>query len=336
MAAGREFFDVVLSQRACRHFSDRPVDDDLVARCLVAATHAPSAENLQPWVFVVVRELRTRAAVGDLMRELWRGRRAPTLRGAPVPGPPRRRRARCRGRRRRRTGPRGGVRGRVHRTRGDPGLVGLPGRAEPPPGGERPRAGLGHDHVGDPGRGPALGAAGPAALRPADGRHPARLAGPAPRPPAGCRWRHAPISTPTANPSRTGDRLGRPGADRPERLPATWPGGHPAEQGDAADDVPGRRRAGHAPLRPAGEGVDGAQLAPRPVPGVRVRGQVVRRGEAVRRAADDSATGRPGASRVPGRLRGLRLHPVDRGQPLGVLRSPIPDDLSGLEPEGGG
>ncbi|MGO9457522.1 MAG: nitroreductase family protein [Acidimicrobiales bacterium] len=72
MTAGREFFDVVLSQRACRHFSDRPVDDDLVARCLVAATHAPSAENLQPWVFVVVREQRTRAAVGDLMRELWR------------------------------------------------------------------------------------------------------------------------------------------------------------------------------------------------------------------------------------------------------------------------
>ena len=56
MAADREFFDVVLSQRACRDFSDRPVDDDLVARCLVAATHAPSAENLQPWVFVVVRD----------------------------------------------------------------------------------------------------------------------------------------------------------------------------------------------------------------------------------------------------------------------------------------
>jgi nitroreductase len=72
MAAGREFFDVVLSQRACRRFSDRPVDDDLVARCLVAATHAPSAENLQPWVFVVVRDPRRRAAVGDLMRELWR------------------------------------------------------------------------------------------------------------------------------------------------------------------------------------------------------------------------------------------------------------------------
>jgi nitroreductase len=85
--ADREFFDVLLSQRACRHFSDRPVDDELVTRCLVAATHAPSAENLQPWVFVVVRDPLQRAAVGDLMRELWRaagrphseGRLAPSL-----------------------------------------------------------------------------------------------------------------------------------------------------------------------------------------------------------------------------------------------------------------
>ena len=72
MGTDREFFEVVLSQRACRHFSDEPVGDDLVARCLLAATHAPSAENLQPWVFVVVRDAERRAAVGDLMRRVWR------------------------------------------------------------------------------------------------------------------------------------------------------------------------------------------------------------------------------------------------------------------------
>jgi nitroreductase len=81
MAADREFFDVVLSQRACRHFADRPVDDDLVARCLRAATHAPSAENKQPWVFVVVRDPQTRAAVGDIMRELWHGAGRPHSEG---------------------------------------------------------------------------------------------------------------------------------------------------------------------------------------------------------------------------------------------------------------
>jgi nitroreductase len=66
------FFDVVLSQRATRRFSDEPVDDELVERCLEAATHAPSAENLQPWEFVVVRDPELRRAIGGLNRDAWR------------------------------------------------------------------------------------------------------------------------------------------------------------------------------------------------------------------------------------------------------------------------
>jgi nitroreductase len=66
------FFDVVLHQRACRQFDGHPVDDALIDRCLTAATHAPSAENLQPWVFVVVRDERQRAAIADLTRRVWR------------------------------------------------------------------------------------------------------------------------------------------------------------------------------------------------------------------------------------------------------------------------
>lgn len=67
------FFDVVLTQRATRRFGDEPVGDDLVERCLTAATHAPSAENLQPWEFVVVREPGLRLALGELTRDAWRG-----------------------------------------------------------------------------------------------------------------------------------------------------------------------------------------------------------------------------------------------------------------------
>jgi nitroreductase len=68
----RAFFDVVLGQRACRQFTDEPVGDELVERCLGAATHAPSAENLQPWVFVVVRDDGLRAGIADLTRRVWR------------------------------------------------------------------------------------------------------------------------------------------------------------------------------------------------------------------------------------------------------------------------
>lgn len=67
-----EFFNVVHHQRACREFSDRPVPDDMVERLLEAAVRAPSAENRQPWVFVVVRDPAVRRAIGDLTRRAWR------------------------------------------------------------------------------------------------------------------------------------------------------------------------------------------------------------------------------------------------------------------------
>jgi nitroreductase len=59
------------SQRACRAYTDERVRDDDLATMLEAATHAPSAENRQPWVFVVVRDPSTRAAIAELTRAVW-------------------------------------------------------------------------------------------------------------------------------------------------------------------------------------------------------------------------------------------------------------------------
>lgn len=67
----QEFFDVLGGQRAHRAFRDDPVDDETVERLLWAATRAPSAENTQPWFFVVVREERRRRALGELARRAW-------------------------------------------------------------------------------------------------------------------------------------------------------------------------------------------------------------------------------------------------------------------------
>jgi nitroreductase len=85
-SGGPPFFEVVLTQRACRQFADRDLDDDLVERCLTAATHAPSAENLQPWVFVVVRDADRRAAIVELNRRLWRQAGRPASEGRLTPG----------------------------------------------------------------------------------------------------------------------------------------------------------------------------------------------------------------------------------------------------------
>ena len=66
-----DFFDVVGCQRAHRAFADTPVGDDDIARLLNAAVYAPSAENRQPWEFVVVRDAELRARIGELTARAW-------------------------------------------------------------------------------------------------------------------------------------------------------------------------------------------------------------------------------------------------------------------------
>jgi nitroreductase len=66
-----DFFAVVASQRAYRAFASDDVEDALVERLLTAATFAPSAENRQPWEFVVVRDAAIRARIGELSRRAW-------------------------------------------------------------------------------------------------------------------------------------------------------------------------------------------------------------------------------------------------------------------------
>ncbi|MFM7225636.1 MAG: nitroreductase family protein, partial [Actinomycetota bacterium] len=61
-----DLFAVVGRQRAHRAFTDEPVADTVVARLLEAATFAPSAENRQPWEFVVVRDPDVRARIGEI------------------------------------------------------------------------------------------------------------------------------------------------------------------------------------------------------------------------------------------------------------------------------
>ncbi len=66
------------TQRAIRHFSDRPLDDATIERVLRAATYAPSSHNSQPWRFIVVRDVDTKEQLGVIFDEL----------GAAIPGGP--------------------------------------------------------------------------------------------------------------------------------------------------------------------------------------------------------------------------------------------------------
>lgn len=61
---------IIRTRRSIRAFKDQPIPDDIIEKLLEAARWAPSAGNLQPWEFFIVRnpELRkglAKAALGQ-------------------------------------------------------------------------------------------------------------------------------------------------------------------------------------------------------------------------------------------------------------------------------
>ena len=61
--ASDDVWEVMSTARAIRRFTAEPVDDTTLARCLQAATWAPSGANAQAWRFVVLRNAEQRAVV---------------------------------------------------------------------------------------------------------------------------------------------------------------------------------------------------------------------------------------------------------------------------------
>jgi nitroreductase len=61
--ATRDVWEVLGTARAIRRFTDEPVDEATLGRCLEAATWAPSGGNVQHWRFIVLDSPEMRAVV---------------------------------------------------------------------------------------------------------------------------------------------------------------------------------------------------------------------------------------------------------------------------------
>ena len=89
-----DFFEVVHTQRSIRSFRPDPVPEEAIWTIIAAAVRAPSGSNLQPWIWLVVRDQakrprdrgpRATAAVAE-RRRLLRERRGRARADHPVPG----------------------------------------------------------------------------------------------------------------------------------------------------------------------------------------------------------------------------------------------------------
>lgn len=56
-------YRAIFARRDCRRFLPDPVPDEVLARLLLAAHHAPSVGFMQPWNFIVIRSVEVRARV---------------------------------------------------------------------------------------------------------------------------------------------------------------------------------------------------------------------------------------------------------------------------------
>lgn len=70
--ASSDVWEVMSTARTIRRFTDEPVDDATLRRCLEAATWAPSGANAQAWRFIVLRSPEQRAVVARRRPTPWR------------------------------------------------------------------------------------------------------------------------------------------------------------------------------------------------------------------------------------------------------------------------
>jgi nitroreductase len=63
-----DVWEVLSTARSIRRFTDEPVDDETLQRCLEAATWAPNGANAQLWRFIVLDAPEQRAAVAAAAR----------------------------------------------------------------------------------------------------------------------------------------------------------------------------------------------------------------------------------------------------------------------------
>lgn len=60
--------EAIKGRRSIRRYKPTPVEDGKIIECLEAARWAPSANNSQPWEFLVVKNLETRKKLAEIHR----------------------------------------------------------------------------------------------------------------------------------------------------------------------------------------------------------------------------------------------------------------------------
>jgi nitroreductase len=72
-----DVLEAIHSRRSIRKYQDRPVPEDLLRQILAAAMSAPSANNSQPWQFVVINDRKLLTEIAQINPNARMAQRAP-------------------------------------------------------------------------------------------------------------------------------------------------------------------------------------------------------------------------------------------------------------------
>ncbi len=67
---GMDLFDALQGRRSIRRFKQTPVPDEDIMKILDAGRHAPSANNSQPWSFMVIKDRAMLGRMADAVRTM--------------------------------------------------------------------------------------------------------------------------------------------------------------------------------------------------------------------------------------------------------------------------
>jgi nitroreductase len=63
-----EFYELIKERKSVRRYKPDPIPDDVLNRILEAGRNAPSAKNIQPWHFVVIKNPEIKEMVAEACR----------------------------------------------------------------------------------------------------------------------------------------------------------------------------------------------------------------------------------------------------------------------------
>ena len=69
--------EAIRTRRSIRKYQDKPVPEELIREVLAAAMSAPSANNAQPWQFVVISDRELLAEIPRVNPNAWMAEKAP-------------------------------------------------------------------------------------------------------------------------------------------------------------------------------------------------------------------------------------------------------------------